>query len=102
MLVAVWERRAEIGLRRALGASHRAIAGLFLAEAALVGALGGMGGAVAGLFAGYGLAVVRDWEFTLPAIALGAPVAGLVVGMIAGVHPAVRAARADPAVCLRA
>ncbi|MGW5395010.1 ABC transporter permease [Streptomyces sp. NPDC003952] len=101
-LVAVLERTGEIGLRRALGARGRHITVQFLAESGALGALGGLVGTSLGVLTVVLVAVVRDWTPVIhPATAAAAPVIGLVTGLVAGLYPAWRAARIQPAEALR-
>jgi putative ABC transport system permease protein len=101
-LVAVLERRHEIGLRRAMGATRLHIAAQFVAESAVLGALAGLLGTVAGLLATIGASIVERWEPTMPvAILLAAPAIGAVTGLAAGVYPAWHASRTQPADALR-
>jgi putative ABC transport system permease protein len=103
MVIAVLERRAEIGLRRALGAARRHISLQFLAEAALLSALGGLAGLLLGAGATEGYSLARNQPFVVPAYAvIAAPLAGLVIGILAGVYPAAKAARLSPTEALRA
>ncbi|MCE9622771.1 MAG: ABC transporter permease [Actinomycetia bacterium] len=102
MVISVLERRAEIGVRRALGASRRHILTQFLAEAGLLSVLGGVAGCTLGAVVTAVYANSRGWVVDVPIAALagGAGVA-LAVGLLAGVSPAIRAARLDPAEAIR-
>jgi putative ABC transport system permease protein len=103
MVISVLERRGEIGLRRALGATKRHIWAQFLAESALLAVLGGIGGLLLGAGATALYAQTRHEPFVVPLYALiAAPTAGLVVGAIAGIYPAMKAARLSPTEALRA
>ena len=102
MVIAVLERRAEIGIRRALGASRRHIRHQFLAEAVLLAALGGTAGAITGALATLAIASLHGWPPIIPAQATAAGLAtALTVGATAGVIPAIRAARLSPTQALR-
>jgi putative ABC transport system permease protein len=102
MVISVLERRGEIGVRRALGARRAHIATQFLAEAGVLAALGGVAGVAMGSAVTAIYARSQDWRVDVPvsALAAGAGIA-LAVGLLAGVSPAVRAARLDPAEALR-
>jgi putative ABC transport system permease protein len=97
MLMSVLERRVEIGLRRALGATRRHVSGQFLAEALALAALGGVLGAAVGLALSLAYAGSQGWPLVVSWLGLsGGAVAALVIGAIAGLYPAMRAARVTP------
>jgi putative ABC transport system permease protein len=97
MIISVLERRREIGLRRALGASRRQIRGQFLTEAVLLSGLGGLAGTLFGVLATVGYAAHQGWPPVIPTAAVTAGIAGaLLVGIVAGVYPSVRASRLTP------
>jgi putative ABC transport system permease protein len=101
MVIAVLERRAEIGLRRALGATRGHVRAQFLAESLLLAALGGAGGVLLGVVVTSGYAAAQGWPTALPAWApLGGFAATLLIGALAGAYPAARAARLSPTVAL--
>jgi putative ABC transport system permease protein len=101
MVISVLERRREIGLRRALGATRRHIWLQFLAEALLLATLGGVAGALLGIVATAGFAGANGWIPVVPAGILAAGVAATTpLGGIAGLYPAVRASRIPPTVAL--
>jgi len=102
MLVTVMERFHEIGLRRALGAGGFHIGTQFIVEAAILGGVGGLVGSSIGVVVVVGAAVLRDWTPVLaPGVVVLAPALGLAAGLVAGVFPALRAARIQPADALR-
>jgi putative ABC transport system permease protein len=102
-LLSVLERISEIGLRRAVGATRVHIAGQFLVESVIVGLLGGLIGATVGVLATVGASAVQDWTPLLDMrLALGAPLLGAVIGLLAGTYPAWRAATIEPIAALRA
>jgi putative ABC transport system permease protein len=102
MVISVLERRSEIGLRRALGASRRHIAEQFLSEALLLSVLGGVAGTIIGLVATAIYARSQGWSVQIPTVALyGGVGAALVIGAVAGLYPSMRAARLSPTEALR-
>jgi putative ABC transport system permease protein len=97
MIISVLERRREIGLRRALGATRKHIRWQFLAEALLLSALGGVLGAVLGAAVTGVFTLWNDWPLALPPSTLGIALsATLIIGAVAGLYPAIRAARTPP------
>ncbi|WLQ42175.1 ABC transporter permease [Streptomyces laculatispora] len=103
MVISVLERRQEIGLRRSLGATRNAIRLQFLTESLLLSALGGAAGALLGVAATYGFARVQGWTAVVPPWSLaGGLAATLLIGVVAGLYPAVRASRLHPTVALNA
>jgi putative ABC transport system permease protein len=102
MVISVLERRGEIGLRRALGATRRHITAQFLAESALLAALGGLAGLGLGALATFVYSVAQNEPMVVPDYALiAAPAAGLLIGMVSGLYPAAKAARLSPTEALR-
>jgi putative ABC transport system permease protein len=97
MIISVLERRSEIGLRRALGATKGHIRLQFLSEAILLAVLGGVVGVGIGALATAVYASVKGWAVVVPVLAWGGGIgATLLIGAIAGLVPAVRAARMSP------
>jgi len=97
MLIGVLERRSEIGLRRALGATKGHIRVQFLAEAILLAALGGIVGVASGTAATVIYANTQHWNPVIPSLAwAGGLAVALAIGAIAGLLPALRAARMSP------
>ena len=97
MIISVLERRSEIGLRRALGATKGHIRTQFLSEAVLLGLLGGVVGVALGAAATAVYAHTKHWATVIPTEAwAGGIAASLIIGALAGLIPALRAARLSP------
>jgi putative ABC transport system permease protein len=102
MIISVLERRSEIGLRRALGATKGAIRTQFLAEAILLALLGGLAGVAFGIAATAVYAHDKHWATVIPTLAwAGGLAAAFAIGAVAGLLPAIRAARLSPTEALR-
>jgi putative ABC transport system permease protein len=102
MLISVLERRSEIGLRRALGATRGHIRTQFLSEAILLALLGGAVGVALGVLATALYAHTKHWTTVIPTLAwAGGLAAAIAIGAIAGLLPAIRAARLSPTDALR-
>lgn len=102
MVISVLERQSEIGVRRALGARRLQIAVQFVAEAVVLAGIGGAAGAAAGGFATTVYAAARHWDAVVPwPVLLAAVGLGVAIGGLAGLYPALRAARLAPAEALR-
>ncbi|NUS00586.1 MAG: ABC transporter permease [Kribbellaceae bacterium] len=102
MVVSVLERRSEIGLRRALGAGRRFVGGLILIESTLLCLAGALVGGVTGVTVTWVSAVTQTAAVQVPLLPVGLGLAGsLVVGLVAGLYPALRAAHLAPAAALR-
>jgi putative ABC transport system permease protein len=97
MVISVLERRAEIGLRRSLGATREHIRTQFLSESLLLSVLGGGGGIALGSVVTAAYATVQGWPTVVPIWAIaGGLAAALIIGGVAGLYPAIRAARIAP------
>jgi putative ABC transport system permease protein len=97
MVISVLERRAEIGLRRSQGATRGHIPLQFLGEALLLAVLGGGSGILVGWLVTATCARLQGWPADIPAwVAAGGMAATLLIGSIAGLCPAIRAARQSP------
>ena len=102
MIISVLERRSEIGLRRALGATRGQIRAQFLSEAILLVLLGGALGVAVGALATTVYAHTKHWAVVIPSQAWAGGIASaLLIGTIAGLMPAIRAARLSPTDALR-
>jgi putative ABC transport system permease protein len=102
MIISVLERRSEIGLRRALGATKGHIRTQFLSEAILLGLLGGAAGVLLGILATAIYAHTKHWAVVIPTLAwTGGLAAAFAIGAVAGLLPAIRAARLAPTDALR-
>lgn len=102
MIIGVLERRSEIGLRRALGATKGNIRMQFFSEAILLALLGGIVGVLAGILATAIYASTKGWAVVIPPLAWGGGLAAAIaIGAIAGLLPAIRAARMSPTEALR-
>jgi putative ABC transport system permease protein len=102
MIISVLERRSEIGLRRALGATKGQIRTQFLAESILLAVIGGVVGVLAGAAATAVYASSKSWAVVIPAEAWSGGIASaILIGAFAGLMPAVRASRMPPTVALR-
>ncbi len=106
MTMSVLERTREIGIRKAIGASHRQIVGQFLGESAFIGFLGG----ATGLLLGYVVSIVANMLMessgtvlflTTPRLAIGAVAFAIVLGVASGFYPSFHAARLKPVLALR-
>jgi putative ABC transport system permease protein len=102
MVISVLERRPEIGLRRAVGATRAHIGGQFLLEALTVSAFGGLAGVAAGALVTLGVAQWYGWSPLIPPLAIGGGFAvAVIVGAVAGLYPSLRASRLAPTDALR-
>ena len=102
MVIAVIERRGEIGLRRSLGATRAHIRRQFLTEAVILSVLGGIGGVIVGVSATYIYATSQGWRVVIPQeAAFGGFFGAIAIGAIAGLYPAMRAAKLAPTEALR-
>ena len=102
MLVSVTERTREIGIRKAIGATKNSIMYQFLTEAIIICQMGGIAGIILGVLAGFGVSLLFKGSFIMPWawITLGL-ITCFVVGLFAGLYPALKASRLDPIEALR-
>jgi putative ABC transport system permease protein len=102
MVISVLERRPEIGLRRALGATRRHISAQFLTESLLLAVAGGAAGALLGVVVTAISSAAQSQPVVVPAYAIpGGVAAALVIGAVAGLYPSIRASRLSPTEALR-
>jgi putative ABC transport system permease protein len=102
MIISVLERRSEVGLRRALGARRRHIAIQFLGESFVLGVCGGIAGVLLGAGATGAYAASEGLTLLVPPAAVGGGLlAACLLGALAGLYPAMRAARLTPTEALR-
>ena len=106
MTMSVHERTREIGIRKAIGASHRQIVGQFLAESGLIGFLGGAAGLALGYITALAVNAVMASSgtvlfLTTPRLAIGALAFAVILGIGSGFYPSLHAARLKPVLALR-
>lgn len=103
MIISVLERRREIGLRRALGATRAHIRQQFLTEAVLLSTFGGIAGAMLGVAVTAVFTLVNGWLLSIPSlVVVAAVVATVIIGGVSGLYPSIHAARTPPTAALNA
>lgn len=102
MLVSVSERTREIGISKAIGARRNNIIFQFLVESVVICQIGGLVGIVLGVLAGFGVSLVFRTSFAMPWVWIGSGFAFcFVIGLAAGIYPAIKASKLDPIEALR-
>ncbi len=102
MVIAVIERRNEIGLRRALGATRFHIAVQFLVESLFLSGAGGVAGVFLGILVTVVYALIQGWTVVIPSYAIvGGIASSFIIGGVAGLYPSLRAAGMSPTEALR-
>lgn len=103
MVISVLERKREIGLRRALGSTRGQVRAQFFTESVMLCLLGGLTGTALGVLGTASYAATRDWPAVIPPLAVfGGVGSALVIGVLAGLYPAIRASRLTPTEALAA
>ena len=102
MLVSVTERTREIGIRKSIGATKNAIRKQFLFEAIVICQIGGIGGIILGILMGNAVSMLMSGGFIIPWLWMGIGLSlCLIVGLVSGIYPAIKASNLDPIEALR-